>query len=131
VLSAEEPTPFRRPYRDLGLRLAALRQRSAMSQEELARAAGVSSSYVGLIERGRRRPEPAVLRSIVRAIQGDYDEVASLAGYIGAPEPGRPLFVPEDKEEIMRRLLRFTPRLLDRLDHIGDILSEDETDGES
>ncbi|HUB06888.1 MAG TPA: helix-turn-helix transcriptional regulator [Myxococcales bacterium] len=40
----------------LGVRIRRLRRRRAMSQEELAERAGISVSFLSMLERGRRLP---------------------------------------------------------------------------
>lgn len=45
----------------LGARIAALRRHKGMSQEQLAKALGVSPSAVGMYEQGRREPSAAML----------------------------------------------------------------------
>jgi transcriptional regulator with XRE-family HTH domain len=43
-------------YRNLGARIARLRNRAEMTQERLAEKAGVGASYIARIETGTRRP---------------------------------------------------------------------------
>jgi transcriptional regulator with XRE-family HTH domain len=51
-----------------GRTLAALRTAASLTRADLARLAGTSARYVGLIERGRRRPSSDMLRRIFTAI---------------------------------------------------------------
>lgn len=55
--------------------LAALREQQGLSQEDLARAVGISPAYLGLIERGERDPDTAIRRALALAlnIQGWED----------------------------------------------------------
>ena len=71
-----------RPYLALGRRIAALRERAGLSELEMARRAFISEGYPGALERGRVRPDPEVLRRLALAIDGDYEDLAILAGYI-------------------------------------------------
>lgn len=48
--------------------LAALREAQNMSQEQLARAVGISPSYLGMIEAGERQPDSAIRRALARAL---------------------------------------------------------------
>lgn len=46
--------------------LASLREERNMTLEALAREAGISPSYLAMIERGEREPSPVLLRSLGR-----------------------------------------------------------------
>ncbi|WP_349571174.1 helix-turn-helix domain-containing protein [Azotobacter salinestris] len=48
--------------------LAALREAQNMSQEQLARAVGISPSYLGMIETGERQPDSAIRHALARAL---------------------------------------------------------------
>lgn len=58
----------------LGARISALRRDAGMSQSELARRLGVSSSAVGMYEQGRREPSAERLVKIARlfSVSTDY-----------------------------------------------------------
>lgn len=58
----------------LGARISALRRDARMSQSELARCLGVSSSAVGMYEQGRREPSAGRLVEIARifSVSTDY-----------------------------------------------------------
>lgn len=56
-----EPAPAVMP--PLG-QMTRLRQDKGLSVEELARAVGVSPHYLGMIERGERQPDAAILRAL-------------------------------------------------------------------
>ena len=51
-----------------GTRIRALRAARRMGQADLARLAGVSPSYLNLIEHNRRRASPRVLEAIAEAL---------------------------------------------------------------
>jgi transcriptional regulator with XRE-family HTH domain len=51
-------------YQQLGTRIARLRARAGMTQEQLAVRAGVGASYIARIERGTRKPTLDVLGAI-------------------------------------------------------------------
>jgi transcriptional regulator with XRE-family HTH domain len=55
--------------RAIGRRVQYLRERLGMSQHGLAAAAGLSTSYISLIEAGQRIPRDAALRSLARALR--------------------------------------------------------------
>jgi transcriptional regulator with XRE-family HTH domain len=99
--------PRKRPsYVALGSRLRMLREKAGISQRELARRAHISEGYPTQLEKGTSRPEPDVLRSISDVLNGDYEELAALAGYVSRPPEGRPLMVPSNKWDVMRDMLR-------------------------
>jgi transcriptional regulator with XRE-family HTH domain len=70
--------------------LAALRRRRLLSQRELARQAGVASSSIYAIERGRTVPRLSVMRKIVAALDiadpAEVDEFRDLLGDGRVPE---------------------------------------------
>jgi len=53
-----------------------------LTLQELALASGVSSSYLGRIERGKRFPSAHVLRKIAKPLYFEEDELFALAGYL-------------------------------------------------
>ncbi len=48
--------------------LAALREEQKMSQDQLARAVGISPSYLSMIEMGERQPDSAIRRALARVL---------------------------------------------------------------
>ncbi|GAB3998566.1 hypothetical protein GCM10029992_24730 [Glycomyces albus] len=65
---------------DTPVNLRPLRQRAMMTQEELARKAGVGTRTVRDIESGRVRPQPNTLRLLVAALGLDEVDQALLSG---------------------------------------------------
>ncbi|MGY6534729.1 MAG: short-chain fatty acyl-CoA regulator family protein [Pararhodobacter sp.] len=63
-----------------GTRIRALRTTRGLSQTELARLAGVSPSYLNLIEYNRRRAGKRVLQAIATALEVTPDRLAEDAG---------------------------------------------------
>lgn len=55
-------------YRRLGARIARLRARAGLTQEQLAEKAGIGASYVARIETGGRRPTLDVLGELAGAL---------------------------------------------------------------
>jgi len=53
-----------------------------LTLQGLARASGVSSSYLGRIEKGKRFPSAYVLRKIAKPLHFEEDELFALAGYL-------------------------------------------------
>ncbi|MDX2352468.1 helix-turn-helix transcriptional regulator [Stutzerimonas xanthomarina] len=49
--------------------LPVLREAKGLTQEALARSAGISPAYLGLIERGEREPGEAIRRALARALE--------------------------------------------------------------
>lgn len=66
---AEEVAPgMERVAQQLGARVAELRRGLGLTQEEVARQAGLCASYVSMLERGRRLPQLAALQALARAL---------------------------------------------------------------
>lgn len=63
-----------------GTRIRALRAARRMGQADLARLAGVSPSYLNLIEHNRRRASPHVIEAIAEALQIPASELDGSAG---------------------------------------------------
>lgn len=63
-----------------GTRIRALRTARRLAQADLARLAGVSPSYLNLIEHNRRRAGPTLLAAIAGALQVPADALAEEAG---------------------------------------------------
>jgi transcriptional regulator with XRE-family HTH domain len=53
-----------------------------LTLQKLARASGVSSSYLGRIESGKRFPSAHVLRKIAKPLGFEEEELFDLAGYL-------------------------------------------------
>lgn len=58
----------------------------SLTLQELARAASVSASHLGRIERGERFPSGRILRKIAPPLNSSEDELFTLAGYL-SPHP--------------------------------------------
>lgn len=48
--------------------LAALREQQNLTQEQVARAVGISPAYLAMIEKGERNPDAAIRRSLAQAL---------------------------------------------------------------
>jgi len=70
---------------DLGKILKQRRVVIPLTLQELARAAGVSPSHLGRIERGNRFPSARILRKIAKPLGFDENELFGLAGYLTQP----------------------------------------------
>ena len=62
-------------YRDMGERLRERRRMLKLSQEELARMTGVSTSFIGHIERAEKIPSLATIVSLCAALDMTLDEM--------------------------------------------------------
>ncbi len=71
---------------DLGRILKQQRNMIPLTLQELARAAGVSASHLGRIERGERFPSARVLRRLAKPLNFDEGELFTLADYL-SPQP--------------------------------------------
>ena len=67
---------------DLGKILKQRRVMIPLTLKELAAKSGVSSSYLGRIERGERFPSASVLRTIAKPLGSSEGELFTLAGYL-------------------------------------------------
>lgn len=56
------------PYDDIGTRIRLHRERAGRTQTVIAGLSGISADYLGQIERGRKTPSAAVLRSLAVAL---------------------------------------------------------------
>lgn len=86
--------------------LPAGRRVPGLRRDELARIAGVSEEYVKRLEQGRRRPSPAVVDALARALRltpGEHVRLRTLAGFAASPEPDGT--VPREVTETARRML--------------------------
>ena len=68
--------------KDLGKLLKQRRAMVPLTLQELARAAGVSSSHLGRVERGERFPSARILRRIAQPLGFDEVELFTLADYL-------------------------------------------------
>lgn len=57
----------------VGKRICQLREEHKLTQEELAEASGISPSFLGLIERGKRTPSVATLLKIAQMLDTTID----------------------------------------------------------
>jgi transcriptional regulator with XRE-family HTH domain len=67
---------------ELGKLLKQRRVMVPLTLQELARAAGVSSSHLGRVERGERFPSARILRRIAKPLGFDEAELFTLADYL-------------------------------------------------
>lgn len=71
----------------LGAFIKGKREQRNLSIRKLAETAGISHTEIKRIEDGvRRQPSPQVLRSIAVALNVQYEELMSLAGYLDTQE---------------------------------------------
>ena len=54
---------------EMGRKLREFRERRNLSQDELAKAVGISSSYAARIERGEENPTVTVIENICKALK--------------------------------------------------------------
>jgi transcriptional regulator with XRE-family HTH domain len=57
------------PVRDLAMRLKQLREKRGMSQEVLAKEAGISRSYLARLETARQDPTLTTLEKLAKALR--------------------------------------------------------------
>lgn len=73
-------------YIKLGLRIRSRRRELNMTQASLAEAIGVSTSFIGHIERGSRKLSLETLVHLCRALQTNPDTLLSFASFSFSPE---------------------------------------------
>jgi repressor LexA len=56
-------------YKEIGERIRRIRKEKNFTQEELAWEIGLSPNYIGLIERGKKRPSIETLRKISEVLE--------------------------------------------------------------
>ena len=61
--------------RVFGRRVKAYRRRRGLTQDELARIAGIDNKYVGSIERGEKAPSFEVAERLARALKVEYHQL--------------------------------------------------------
>lgn len=92
----------RRPahWRPLGVRVAAARRTSGLTQEQLAERLGTGQGFVANVERGIRRPAAEEVATWARVLGLSAGELLVLAGYVPAASS-----VPEHdhRDELDRR----------------------------
>ncbi|HBG81248.1 TPA: transcriptional regulator [candidate division CPR2 bacterium] len=66
--------------RDFGARIAEIRKQKGYTQEKLAYAIGVSPTYIGFIEQGKRNPTILNIQKITKALDISLKELFSPFG---------------------------------------------------
>lgn len=79
---------FEMNYRDMGKRVRKQRQLIGMTQQELADLVGVSTSFVGHVERGSRKASLETLVALSNALGVSVDYL--LAGSLQGPDAEAP-----------------------------------------
>ena len=130
VVAIKQPHCYKNNYNTVGMNkfgdwVRDHRKRLGLYQSDLAKRAGVSTSYISTIERGQKhsitgaelRPEPQKVTAIAKALGRSADEALLLAGY--APKTETPTFnlaesarialldqnlSPEDQAEIIEEM---------------------------
>ncbi len=75
---------------DLGKMLKQRRVMTALTLQELSRAASVSASHLGRIERGERFPSGRTLRKLARPLGFEESELFTFAGYLPSQPSAEP-----------------------------------------
>lgn len=87
-------------YKDFGMRVRELRRKHGLTQEELAEQAGISTSFMGHIERGSRVASLETLVLLCNALKAspEYFLEASLEDDIARHMPAE--FTPEKRAKL-------------------------------
>ncbi len=94
--------------RNLGRILHQRRVSIPLTLREVAKAAGISSSHLGRIERGERFPSARILRRLAKPLGFDENELFTLAGYL-SDSPG---VAEEETEYVTPKLDPYVARVL-------------------
>lgn len=68
--------------RDFGKYLKQLRKERQLTTRQVEAYADVSNSYLSLLERGKRRPSPDILKKLASVYKVSYAELMKAAGYL-------------------------------------------------
>jgi len=85
VLSGSNTPMINDRKENLGRILKQRRGMLSLTLKDLAALSGISSSYLGRIEKGNRFPSAAILKKIARPLDFTESELFSLAGYLSFP----------------------------------------------
>jgi transcriptional regulator with XRE-family HTH domain len=105
------------PLEGLARRIRALRERRGLTQEDFARACGISVSFASLLERGERSPS--------------YDTLLQVASAMGVPlaelfrEPAAESDAGEERLLELARTRRLSRADVDRLLAVAELLFKD------
>jgi len=72
---------------NLGKIIKQQRIAAELTLKELSAVSGISSSYLGRVERGERFPSARVLRKIAKPLGFEEGELFSMAGYLSSQTP--------------------------------------------
>ena len=101
----------RMDYNDFGARVRRRRQQLGWTQEQLARELGVSTSFIGHVERGSRKASLETLVSIAKCMNVSADYLLATSLEIPSPqEYPQPLHDPHKRTkfcELVRDLHRY------------------------
>ncbi len=95
--------------RNLGGILNQRRISIPLTLREVAKAARISASHLGRIERGERFPSARILRRIAKPLGYDETEIFTLAGFLSSGSPG---VAEVEPEYIAPRLDPYVARVL-------------------
>lgn len=108
--------------------LRAARERSGLSQSQVAAALGMPTYTYASFERGRRRPSVRRLRRLCEVLQASADALLfdGAKGVVSSP----PVVDPPELRRLRRLMRRASPRALRFVERILDAIDE-RTQGES
>lgn len=95
-------------------RIRDFRKAKGMSQAALAKAAGISLGYMGLIELGERNPSASVVNDIADALGLSAKKRSDLLGAI--PREERKLTIPQRLDRLEEAFAQLVERLDDGLE---------------
>lgn len=94
-----------------GAKLRFYRYRSGRTQDELARAVGVTSAYLSNVEHGKRVPSPSLMEELARALSVKVEDLWDSDAVIPKDEADRGIILEYNRgEDRLRLVLPPTPR---------------------
>lgn len=94
-----------------GAKLRFYRYRSGRTQDELARAVGVTSAYLSNVEHGKRVPSPALMEELARALEVKIDDLWSSDAVLPKEQADRGIVLEYNRgSDRMRLVLPPTPQ---------------------
>ena len=97
-------------YRDMGRRIRDLRRMKGLTQQQLARKAAISGSFLGLIERGQKAPSLETLVDLCNALGTDMNYLLALSLKKSAPGAGNN--IPPEMRRKLATLLSYAQEML-------------------
>lgn len=105
-----------RNAKKLGRFIAKRRQERGLSQEKLGAIVGLPGSTIFRLERGEfKAPSPEKLQRLARALEVDFEDLFTLAGYATPELPGLPVFLRRKFDDLSDEEVERVERYVEKL----------------